>query len=56
MIVYICPKCGGDLQLSVKATYQNERKTPSFSYGECQPPINVTECFSCGWREEKRMR
>ena len=39
MIVYTCPKCGGDLQFSVKATY---------------PPINVTECSSCGWKEEGR--
>ena len=38
MIVYTCPKCGGHLQFSTVATY---------------PPIHVTECFSCGWREEK---
>lgn len=39
MLVYTCPKCGGDLQFSDIATY---------------PPIHVTECPSCGWREEKK--
>ena len=39
MIVYICPKCGGNLQFSVITTY---------------PPIQVTKCYGCGWREEKR--
>lgn len=39
MIVYTCPKCGGELQFSVITTY---------------PPINVAECPSCGWRKEER--
>lgn len=39
MLVYTCPKCGGDLQFITIATY---------------PPINVAECPNCGWREEKR--
>ena len=39
MLVYTCPECGKELQFSVIATY---------------PPINVAECPSCGWREEKR--
>ena len=39
MLVYTCPKCGGELQFSVLDTY---------------PPIHITECSSCGWREEKR--
>ena len=38
MIIYTCPKCGGDLQFSVIDTY---------------PPIHVTECPKCGWKEEK---
>lgn len=39
MLVYTCPKCGEELQFSDIATY---------------PPIHITECPSCGWREEKR--
>ena len=39
MLVYTCPKCGKGLQFSVIAAY---------------PPIHITECPSCGWREEKR--
>ena len=43
MVVYTCPKCGGkDLQFSVMTTY------PQLEH------FNVTECSSCGWREEKR--
>ena len=39
MIVYTCPKCGRDLKSMVLTAY---------------PPIYVTECTHCGWREEYR--
>lgn len=39
MIVYTCPKCGGDLQTSVLT---------------CIPPIHKYKCMKCGWTHEAK--
>ena len=38
IIIYTCPKCGGDLIEEVICTY---------------PPIYVKHCTKCGWKEER---
>lgn len=38
IIIYTCPKCGGDLIEEVICTY---------------PPINKTTCTKCGWTYEE---
>lgn len=39
MIIYTCPKCGEELEQII---------LPSL------PPIHVTRCNKCGFKEEKR--
>lgn len=39
IIIYTCPKCGGDLIETVIDTF---------------PPFHVQECVKCGWKEETR--
>lgn len=38
MIIYTCPKCGGELTMSVIDTF---------------PPIHVVECHKCGYKDEQ---
>ena len=39
MIIYTCPKCGGQLNHYCVATL---------------PPIDVCDCPNCGWRYEEK--
>ena len=39
MIIYTCPKCGGDLEHLVYTTY---------------PPVYEWHCQKCGWKYEDR--
>ena len=39
MIIYTCPKCGGQLNYYCVATL---------------PPIDVWDCPNCGWRYEEK--
>ena len=39
MIIYTCPKCGGQLNHYCVTTF---------------PPIDVWDCPNCGWRYEEK--